>query len=226
MYKRISHNIVEEHFDHPLAVELKDKIANTTGNIHPKFGSVNAGPGLHMNQDISKLVGHIRNYIVSEIASAEDVDYAKNQVLSDVTSIKNSIVKHYSSDIGDAVLTHLTGIVTSLVTLLGAAKASKDIEPYKAIVLSHADALATVLAEANPSKWGRSVNVKSYLDQYIGLLIDQAGARIAGDWAADEEAAIKATNLMCNGPVTFGSLSGKPDFEHVYRSGLYGYNWF
>jgi hypothetical protein len=225
MYKRISHNIVEEHFDHPMAIDLKDKLSNPMDPTPPKMKSSKSGMWMSTNNDISTLVGHIRNYIVSEIGSAEDVEYVKNQVLTDVTRIGETISKHYSSEISDAVLTHLTGVVTSLVSLLGAAKASKDLEPYKAIVLSHVDSLATALGSANPNKWNR-IAVKEYLTQYVVALAEQIGARLAMDWAADEAAATKANNIMFNGPISSGSLEGKPDFEHVYCSGLVGHSWY
>lgn len=226
MYKRISHNIVEEHFDHPAAPELKSKLANTHGSEHPKRSGSNNREWAVLNRDISNFVGHVRNYVVSEIQSADDVDYIKNQVLSDVTDISRTIEKHYATNVSDAVLMHLTSVVTSLVSLIAAAKSAKDIEPYKTIVLSHVAELATVLADANPSKWGLNANVKGYLDQYVGYLAEQINARLAQDWAADEMAMTRANNLMCNGPVLSGVLVGKPDFEHVYRSGLMYHNWF
>jgi len=224
MYKRISHNIVEEHFDHPMAIDLKDKLSNPVDPVPPKMKS-SSGVWMSANNDISTLVGHIRNYIVSEIGSADDVEYVKNQVLNDVTRIADTVAEYYSTEISDSVLTHLTGIVTSLVSLLGAAKASKDLDPYKAIVLSHVDSLATALGAASPSKWNR-ITVKEYLTQYIVALAEQIAARIASDWEADEFASTKANNLMFNGPVSSGSLKDKPDFEHVYWSGLVRHNWY
>jgi hypothetical protein len=222
MYKRISHNIVEEHFDHPMAFDLKEKSSDPT---KPTPHKMKNGMWMSTNTDISTLVGHVRNYIVSEIGSAADVEYVKNQVLADVTRIGDTIAKHYSMDISDSVLTHLTGVVTSLVSLLGAAKASKDLGPYTAMVLSHVDSLATTLGDANPGKWNRAA-VKDYLTQYVVALSEQIGARIAKDWAADEVAATKANNIMCCGPISAGSLKDKPDFEHVYWSGLVGHNWY
>ena len=225
MYKRITHNIVEEHFDHPMAFDLKEKSSDPMDPTLPKMKSSKNSMWMSTNTDISTLVGHVRNYIVSEIGSADDVEYAKNKVLADVTRIGDTIAKHYSMEVSDAVLTHLTGIVTSLVSLLGAAKASKDLGPYTTIVLSHVDSLATALGAANPNKWNR-VAVKEYLTQYVVALAEQIGARLAKDWAADEAAATKANNIMFNGPISSGSLEGKPDFEHVYCSGLVGHNWY
>ena len=225
MYKRISHNIVEEHFDHPMALDLKDRLPGQADSNLPKLAKSNSGVWMSTNTDISTLANHIRNYIVSEIGSADDVEYVKNQVLSDVTRIADTVSKHYSSDVSDAVLTHLTGVVTSLVSLLGAAKASKDLDPYKAIVLSHVDSLATALGSANSNKWNR-IAVKEYLTQYVVALAEQIGARLAKDWAADEAASTKANNIMFNGPISEGTLDGKPDFEHVYWSGLVGRNWY
>ena len=224
MYKRISHNIVEEHFDHPFAIEMKDKMSSGTSD--KKLTSRDGRDWLHTNNEIATLVEHIRNYIVSDIASASDTDFVKNQVLTDITNISNSIGKHFTSNIGDTALTHLTGLVTSVVNLVGAAKTAKDLEPYKAIVLSHCDALASALGNASPSKWGSQAAVKDYLDQYVGLLVDQINARIAENWTADQVALDSAINLMYNGPVASGTLRNKPDFQHVYWSGLIGHNWY
>jgi hypothetical protein len=84
MYKRISHNIVEEHFDHPMAIDLKDKLSNPMDPTPPKMKSSKSGMWMSTNNDISTLVGHIRNYIVSEIVEGGEL-FKRLQLLESFT---------------------------------------------------------------------------------------------------------------------------------------------
>ena len=228
MYKKITHNITEEHFAHPLAAELKKKVEKLVVQpmTQPKPTlkstiSITPQTQLHMNSHefFNKIVWGIRNYLVSELNSAPDADYIKTRLLKDIAELGPILSKYYSTKIGDDAVRHLTAFAGVLVELIAAAKAGKDITKLTASAFGYLDNLANVISIANPTHWPEPV-VKEFLHTYFTHVIDQVTARIKKDWDADMVASTKASNVLTSGPVTDGILKGMPDFANVFAEGI------
>jgi len=224
MYKKITHNIVEEHFAHPIAAELKKKVDKIVTPVpamaKPKL-SITPEGNLHMasNELFGRLTWAIRNYIVSTLGDLEDAAYIKAEVLKDVQDFAPVFTTYYSKEVADEVVNHLSEAVTTLCELVKAAKMNKDYSKLAETVISHLDMLAKVISTVNPKNWPEQV-VKEYLNQYATHLLEQVAARVKKDWEADRIASVKTINTIMSGPVTDGILKGMPDFANVFASGI------
>lgn len=224
MYKKITHNIVEEHFAHPLAAELKKKvekiIAPAPTMAKPKLTITPEG-NLHMaaNELIGKLAWGIRKYIVSTLGDLDDAAYIKENILKDIQDFAPVFTTYYSKTVSDEAVKHLSEFATVLCEIVKLARSGKDYEKQTEIAISHLDMLAKVLAAANPKNWPEEV-VKEYLHQYATHVLAQVQAREKKDWEADTLASVKAINTIMSGPVTEGILKGMPDFANVFASGI------
>jgi hypothetical protein len=228
MYKKITHNITEEHFAHPLAAELKKKVeklvVQPVAQPKPTLKStimVTPETQLHMTSHelFGKLVWGVRNYITSELNNAPDTSYISSRLLQDIKEFGPVLTTYYSKKIGDDAVRHLTAFATILTELVQAAKAGKDITKLTVSEFGHLDDLASVISIANPVHWPEPV-VKEFLHTYFTHVIEQVTARIKKDWEADMIASTKASNVLTSGPVSEGILKGMPDFANVFAEGI------
>ena len=225
MYKRITHNIMEEHFAHPIAAELKKKIDKATAQPPKPMlrATITITPEqqLHMTSHelFGKVVWGIRNYIISELNSSPDTNYITTRLLKDIKEFAPVFTLYYSKKIGDDVVMHLTQFANVLVELVTAAKAEKDITRLTASAFGHLDDLANVISVVNPAHWPEAV-VKEFWHVYLTHVVEQVKARIKKDWEADTTASIKASNVLTSGPVTEGYIKGMPDFASIFAEGI------
>lgn len=223
MYKKITHNITEEHFAHPLAAELKKKVDKIIVKSTPPKATLPDSPetALHfaVHGLIANLASGVRNYTVAELGGLGDAAYIASKLLTDIKEFSPTLAAYYSTKVGDEAVMHLTDFAKTFVEIVTAAKADKDISKATLVALSHLDSLAKVLSMVNPTLWPEST-VKEYLHQYATNVIDQVKARVKKDWVADAKAYESALNLLMNGPVAEGALRGNPDFATVFASGI------
>jgi hypothetical protein len=227
MYKKITHNIMEEHFAHPLAADLKKKVEKLNPApipVKPTLKStimITPENQLHMHSHefFGKLVWGIRNYIISDLATAPDAAYIKSRLLKDIKDLGTILTTYYSKKIGDDAVQHLTAFANVVTELVIAAKAGKDITKLTASAFGHLDDLASVISVANPAHWPEAV-VKEFLHTYFTHVIEQVTARIKKDWDADMVASTKGSNVLTSGPVSEGILKGMPDFANVFAEGI------
>jgi hypothetical protein len=227
MYKKITHNITEEHFAHPIAAELKkkvDKIAPKSTPLKPTLRdmiTISPEQELHMTSHelFGKIVWGVRNYIISELNSAPDTTYITTRLMKDIKEFAPVFTKYYSKKVGDDVVSHLTQFATALVELVTTAKADKDITRLTAMAYGHLDDLSNIISVVNPAHWPEAV-VKEFWHVYLTHVIEQVKSRIKKDWEADTIASIKASNVLTSGPVTEGYIKGMPDFASIFADGI------
>jgi len=226
MYKKITHNITEEHFAHPLAADLKKKVdkLNPPLPVKPMPKStitITPETQLHMTSHelFNKLLWGIRHYITSSLSNADDMAFIVDRLLTDIKDFGPILNTYYPKKVGDAAIIHLTEFANVLTELVSAAKAGKDITKLTSSAYGHLDDLATIISAANPAHWPEAV-VKEFLHTYLTHVIEQITARIKKDWKADMTASIKASNVLTSGPVTEGILKGMPDFANVFAEGI------
>jgi hypothetical protein len=220
MYKKITHNVVEEHFAHPLAAQLKKQI-DKTKPAPPKNKETLTGPlDLDAHKLFNKLHWGVRNYVVSALGPNDDSTILiKTTLLKDVLEFAPFFNAYYPTTIGSSVVTHLTGFVNSVTDVVQAARSGKDFTSPLTATRGHLDALAGVISAANQTSWP-APTVKAYLHEYLMKVVDQIIARTKKDWKADLEAATLAHNVLTTGPISFGTLKSSPDFACVVVNGI------
>lgn len=224
MYKKITHNITEEHFAHPIAAELKKKIDKTIVSPTPKTklpAKTSSETALYLasHELFGKLYAGVRDYLVAALEGAPDTEYITKQLLSDINKFGPVIAGYYSTQVGDEVALHLTEFAKTFTELVTAAKMGKDYAKLTTISLSHLDNLARVLGRINPAHWPEAT-VKEYLYEYASYVLEQVKSRVRRDWESDRIAKENSSKVLMSGPITTGKLSGKQDLANVFASGL------
>jgi hypothetical protein len=226
MYKKITHQIVEEHFDHPVMAEAA---ARTGCNIMPMFNTVSqfsppavilpinteAGVQLRMdaNNYFSSLASAVRSFIISTIAGSDDQPLTEERLVN--LSTLDSIVRpYYGPDAALAVDQKLKAIVLDLIELVKLAKGGRDIAPATAKVFESIGALATLLSTANPTYWPKSA-VISIWESAAKDWATQAVSRHKKDWLADQAAADSVVRTLVS-----GQPDGSPGFATIVAKGI------
>jgi len=127
-----------------------------------------------------------RLYIVSVAADLPDKDATAGRLLRNQTDIGNAIKPYYGSAAGDKLTTLLRGHILTAADLLAAAKAGDTAKVGEASKrwYANADEIAVFLSGANSKHWPPA-EMKAMMKGHLDLTLEEATARLKGDWAAD-----------------------------------------
>jgi hypothetical protein len=126
-----------------------------------------------------------RLYIVSALADLPDKGPVAERLLRNQDDIGNAIKPFYGEAAGNSLAQLLKEHILGADALLSAAKAGDNaaIETARAGWYANADEIAAFLAGANPA-WPRD-QIASTMKMHLDLTLEEALARLKGDWAAD-----------------------------------------
>lgn len=220
MYKKITHKIVEEHFDHPIAAELKNKVDNTKPMGDKKSKSINVydlSPLSQLEKDSinywAQLSWRIRSLVISITSGDEDIDLLKTRMASDIDNISTVFAQYYDTDKVTTFTTLLNTLTLALVDVITAIKADKDTTDTMKALTDATGAFADFLESSNKS-WPSKV-VADILSQVENLYIMQTISRIKKEWATGVTAADDAYNIM-----VVKQDNGDPSFADIFSAGI------
>ena len=127
-----------------------------------------------------------RLYIVSAVAGLPDAGPTAQRLLQNQVDIGDAIKPFY----GDAAGARLTGLLRSHILtaadLITAAKAGNDagVREASSRWYANADSIADFLSGANPANWP-AATMRANMKHHLDLTLQEAQARLKGDWAAD-----------------------------------------
>lgn len=127
-----------------------------------------------------------RLYIVSAVADLPDVGPTAGRLLQNQADIGDAVKPFYGRAAGDALTALLRPHILIAAELIEAAKAddAKRIEVASASWYANSDEIADFLAAANPDNWPREA-MRAEMRHHLDLTLQEALARLRGDWAAD-----------------------------------------
>lgn len=127
-----------------------------------------------------------RMFIVSAAAGLPDTDQAAARLLQNQTDIGNAVKPFYGDAAGDKLTALLRDHILIAADLVTAAKSgdTAGFEAAKARWYANADEIAAFLNSANPDNWPLD-EMKAMMREHLDLTLEEASARLAGDWAAD-----------------------------------------
>lgn len=127
-----------------------------------------------------------RLYIVSVAADLPDKDATAQRLLQNQTDIGNAIKPFYGNAAGDKLTALLRGHILTAADLLAAAKAGDTAKVGDASKrwYANADEIAAFLSGANPRHWPLA-EMKAMMKGHLDLTLEEATARLKGNWAAD-----------------------------------------
>lgn len=127
-----------------------------------------------------------RNVVINIIDDAPGTDEAVNRLLENQEDIGDAIKPYYGDANGEALTVLLREHITTAADLLVAAKEGNT-EAYNsasAAWYANADEIATFFNTANPQHFGLT-EWKAMMKEHLDLTIDEAVARLEGNYAAD-----------------------------------------
>ncbi len=165
--------------------------AHAAGAVHPVSAAASAPVSRGAFHDAMRKLweDHVtwtRLYIVSAAAGLPDTQPTAERLLRNQTDIGNAIKPFY----GDAAGERLTGLLKPHILiaaeLVGAAKAgdNKKVQDASARWYANADEIADFLSGANPANWPKET-LRNEMRHHLDLTLQEAQARLKGDWAAD-----------------------------------------
>lgn len=127
-----------------------------------------------------------RLYIVSAVADLPDAQPAAERLLQNQKDIGDAIRPFYGDDAGDRLTALLRQHILTAADLVTAAKAGNatDVQTASARWYANADEIADFLSAANPKSWPRAT-LQAEMRHHLELTLQEAQARLRGDWAAD-----------------------------------------
>jgi hypothetical protein len=127
-----------------------------------------------------------RLYIVSAVAGLPDVQATAERLLQNQTDIGNAIKPFYGDAAGDRLTSLLKPHILIAAELVTAAKAgnSADVKAASARWYENANEIADFLSAANPKNYPQAT-MRAEMRHHLDLTLEEAQARIRGDWKAD-----------------------------------------
>ncbi|MGQ0602120.1 MAG: hypothetical protein ACT4QE_10555 [Anaerolineales bacterium] len=127
-----------------------------------------------------------RLFIVSAVADLPDTGPTAQRLLQNQTDIGDTIKPFYGDAAGEQLTTLLRDHILIAAELITAAKAGDTaaFEDARARWYANADEIAAFLHSANPENWPLD-EMKAMMREHLDLTLEEAGARLNGDWAAD-----------------------------------------
>lgn len=127
-----------------------------------------------------------RLYIVSVAAGLPDTDATAGRLLQNQSDIGNAIKPFYGNAAGEKLTALLRTHILTAAELLAAAKAGDTVKMGAASKrwYANADEIAALLNTANPKSWPLA-EMKAMMKGHLDLTLEEASARLKGDWAAD-----------------------------------------
>lgn len=232
MYKKIIHNIIEEHFDHPATLpngmltvangtavqpapaKVENDVFTATDGALPQYVMNEVTMLFRMDARSAwmKWVFSIMNYAISLNGDLPGTDQVKGRMHKNAIAIGEFIVPYYGLAASNALSTALIAINDVGMHYVEAMKAKKTPEELEKIAESwkpYVSNLAKLLNELNPNNWPTSL-VEEILTNLVDAWQDQLTARAKGDIIADEIAIDRINKLV---------VTGLPDHvKHGYSS--------
>ena len=215
MYKKITHNIVEEHFNHP-AVLPNGMIDHHMQAIGGKLPSAVMNENtmlfrMNVRSAWTKWVWSLLNYSISLNGNLPGTEQVKTRMQKNAIALGDMLAPYYGIEKARTVSTALLAIDDIGMRYV---EALKDKKPTADIVASWQPFItefARALSSMNPTNWPEAGIVDAF-NKLTKAWQDELAAREKGDLLADEVAIDYINKLMVTGvhnntPADFNSFA-------------------
>lgn len=200
MYKKITHNIVEEHFDHPVASEIKKTVDRT--KIRSKLDGFPSMTTADFQAALQKWRGDfqegIDKIIRSVNGSEDDLKFAEELAFSDVNKLGDLLKPIYGIDFAERVNQGFRHYIIGLVQVVHLLKYGLDIRDWtnnRFNNLIAGDLFGTLNAVNNT--WGFQ-NIRNGLVSMSDAWVAATKARLAKKSDEETKQMTAATNALKN----------------------------
>ena len=209
MYKKISHNIIEEHYTDGYSPDRKARANNLIHDNNGSFGINDPLPAYVMNENSlnfrmdarslwAKYTWGLLNYGISLNGMLPSTDLVEARVIKNAAAIGDFMAPYYGVTAGERVGKLLAGIGQVGIDVV---KATKENEPLNTLVSmweTLIEQLAELFNELNPNNWPETL-ISDYFANMVKFWTKQIVARANKDEIADEIAIEHLYKIMVIG---------------------------
>ena len=208
MYKIITHNITEEHFDHPMAANIA-KVVKKNTNLKATMQSESV---VALRNNVSRTLNtfnrHLRQFVLSATTGdGLDINSVQAYITADINSMASTILVPYFSVGGTPApnLSTLQAVVNTIYSIATTAKAGGDLAALNSTLSTQISALSTYMDGLNPNYWSVG-QLNAYWTAYFNAIVTQITSRLSKNWNADLQSEANAYDvIIANGiPPTMG----------------------
>jgi hypothetical protein len=122
--------------------------------------------------------------IIGIVDGRPDASFAVDRLLANQDDIGDAVKPFYGEAASETLAALLREHITGAAAVLEAVKAGGDGAAETAAWYANADAIAAFLSNANPRAWSIEM-MTAMMRDHLDLTLDEAVARLTGDYAAD-----------------------------------------
>lgn len=227
MYKKITHLITEEHYDHPMAADVKKSVETgvpmpvTETPVKPKsVYVVQEQPMINLSQfekdniyAWSTLASRLQDLVVSISSAGPDTAYLVAQAGSDVATLGKSLAPLATEEQITQFNTAAGAWAAALMSVVVDTASGVDPTENMAKLMSIIADIGTFLNSLS-TMWD-STAVTNIFTSVSNLYIEQARARVASDWSSSWAAADGAYKVLVS-----GTVDGTPGLADIFAQGI------
>jgi hypothetical protein len=208
MYKKITHNIIEEHYDHPTMAAAAIQCGNTMTQgqriMAGTFTNIEYNPSAvalrMMSKDyFSNYLTYLRNYIVNKISgdAAATAD-AKKLIDQHQTKLMPLVNPFFAVADSQKIGTEFSNLTNRLVAVIDSLVENKDVAMAQTELRNQINTLSDTMYKLASIQWPRQSMV-DLLTAFTGAIADQTQARMGKNWSLDSESLRRASDYLISG---------------------------
>lgn len=191
MYKKITHSITEEHFEHPMAAEIKSYVEHcgtatmafhSTGTHRSTaLGATAANVGLDAYKLWSDLANTNKSIVSASVNNPSQISFLQSKAMANINAIGAYCNHQYGVAAGNAVIKTLYDFELALIHMIEVAARGQDTTEAKAAVDKHIAEIGTLLSGANPTHWPKATIISAF-EQYAAQILLAVPAESKKQW--------------------------------------------
>lgn len=203
MYKKITHNITEEHYSMDAlerklcAPQLEKPRANAVASTHLRIT-------VKMLWD--QLCNSMRENIISIMAAGDDQAMLSERLMQDVDALTADVGGLYGKPAMQEISRLLKLMLEAALSVIKNIRTGKDTKESIAAVDAIIADIAQYLGSINAIDWSPTI-VKSILSGVAETWVGQATARLKKDWSGDFGLADRARKILVQNPAGEASMA-------------------
>jgi hypothetical protein len=204
MYKKVTHSIVEEHFDHPLAIQIKKTIEKHT--TKPTLVAFETAQSFSKAVDdyFTKFAYDIDNIIKCIKKADQELEYAQQKAFENLPTLGNIVRPYYGFEMQQQLNTVMSNYVLTMSNLIRNLNIKADTSIWIQRLNGVASDIAGIMGPRNAINWNWPLidtTVKSINAEWIA----EANASLDGNTALAALSKDKAERLLDSFASTFSS---------------------
>ena len=217
MYKKITHDIIEEHYDHPMALSdnIKPTLIQSSTLNSPLPPAVMTEQTMTFRMDSRTLwtryaLGMV-NYSVSDMGNLSSTNNIKNSMARNAAGVGTFFTPYYGYTTGSKIGDYLNALCINGTKVVSVIKSGKtDIAVYLDIWDKQCRSLAEYFNKINPNNYPTDLLAEMFVN-LTKFWADDFIARYNEDFAAD---AVALDNILKVG------VTGVPDHARAGYSSI------